>query len=99
MMYQDRDTGVEFYVRYLHMQGQARKADGTLWRPQDSIRAGEQVGFLGNTGPGSTGAHLHMDVHRGVNLFGGSNFSHSIDPRAFFEYRFVHHWPGLNIRQ
>lgn len=47
--------------RYYHLQGIGFKSDGTQWSAGDEIKAGEILGFVGNTGVG-TGPHLHFEV-------------------------------------
>lgn len=48
------DHGNHFRTRYLHLQK-------SLVRPGDSVKRGEVIGLVGNTGR-STGAHLHYEV-------------------------------------
>ena len=90
-------NGTAWYVRYLHLRNLPARANGTRLHAGNTVSAGEQIGFLGNTPPG-TGAHLHIDVHRNFDPRNGGNFSRSIDPRAFFADGFVSPWPQLNIR-
>lgn len=48
------DHGNHFRTRYLHLQK-------SLVRPGDSVKRGEVIGLVGNTGR-STGPHLHYEV-------------------------------------
>ena len=95
--YNDPVTGTRFYARYLHLQHPPARADGSLLTMGAQVQAGEQIGFLGDTPPG-TAAHKHIDVHRNFNPSGGQSFLNSIDPRAFFSEGFVGSWNGLNIQ-
>ena len=66
-----------FYVGYSHLRAEGLDV-GT------KVKEGDTIGFVGNTGSASSGAHLHLTVskqHKGV--FGPTNVK--IDPIEFIK--------------
>lgn len=70
----ERDGGRANYIRILHEDGTMAvyahlQAEGTLVTPGRRVRAGQRIGYSGNTGF-STGPHLHfvVQVNRGMRL-------------------------------
>lgn len=61
---------------YMHMR------DDPLVRPQETVEAGQLLGYVGNTG-NSYGAHLHYNINLGPG-FGGSSGSNAINPLTYF---------------
>lgn len=69
-------------VRYLHL-----KTGSILVSRNDSVRRSERLATSGNTGTGSTGAHLHFDVNNALKLNGGDmNSSNTINPKYFWPH-------------
>ena len=97
LSYFDYDSGTEYFVRFLHLQHHPRRLNNTNLAAGNTVTAGEHVGRLGNTGD-SSGAHLHMDVHRNFDPTVTGNFSRSVDPRVFFADGLIRQWNGLNIQ-
>ena len=84
----------------MHMQSRpVVNRYGTMVNVANSMTLydGEHFGHLGNTGA-STGAHLHIDVHRLNTRDFSRGWENTIDPRAFFRYGFSARWPYLNIQ-
>lgn len=73
------DNGGGVLTRYLHMY-----ASGVLVRAGQQVRAGEQIGLVGNEG-NTTGCHLHFEVHTA----GGLDNTTAIDPLPFLTHRGV----------
>lgn len=66
-----------WYVGYCHLKAEGH-AVGT------KVREGDTIGFVGNTGSASTGAHLHMTVSSKLKgVFGVT--SDKIDPIQFIK--------------
>lgn len=63
----DLDHGFQYTTRYAHLSK-------SLVRPGQTVKRGDIIGLVGNTGK-STGPHLHYEV-----LFRG----HAVDPRNFY---------------
>ncbi|MFI7080934.1 M23 family metallopeptidase [Micromonospora sp. NPDC049903] len=71
----------EVVTRYCHLIRRPEVAIG------DAVTAGEVIGFVGNSG-GSSGPHLHFEVH--VNVPDGpynANSSNAVDPVPFMRDR------------
>ena len=49
-----------------------------------SVRQGEQIGQIGNTG-NSSGPHLHFEVHKGKYAFSSSSAGNAVDPMKVAE--------------
>ena len=70
--------GETVYVIYAHLSSEQRDSNGNFnFKAKDTVEAGQQLGFVGNTGDsvGVTGIHLHFEV-RDVNW-------NDLDPRGY----------------
>jgi len=98
--FRDSEGRMDYYMRYMHFIELPHVHRDGRWRDmtmRDTLRRGERFGRIGNTG-NSSGAHLHIDVHRvplgtTVGIFERRN---QMDPHAFFEPDFVTPWRVLS---
>jgi hypothetical protein len=65
------------YFAYLHLQSPAIVNVG------ENVKIGQTLGYVGNTGSNSRGAHLHITVSDSEQAFGG--LGNLIDPWAFIQ--------------
>lgn len=66
------------FVGYCHLQEKPKLVKGT------TIKIGQTIGFVGNTGSASKGAHLHLTIGPKANsVFIGTVF----DPEKFIDWR------------
>ncbi|MFA6171925.1 MAG: M23 family metallopeptidase [Patescibacteria group bacterium] len=73
--FRDKEYGT-LVIRFMHLKRLSRKG---------KYKAGEIIGYTGNTGKATTCPHLHTDISRGkVNIRKFSNF---IDPEKYFSKR------------
>lgn len=75
----DKDRKV-WYIGYCHLAGEkgdinckagAKSKLATTLKVGDKVKAGDTIGFVGNSGSASSGAHLHATLGKGVkDVFG-----------------------------
>ncbi|WP_349408758.1 M23 family metallopeptidase [Pseudalkalibacillus sp. SCS-8] len=63
---------------YAHMRSGTRK-----FSVGDTVNVGDVLGLMGNTGEGSTGQHLHFEIHDGT---WNSSKSNSVDPENYINF-------------
>ena len=101
--FRDRDTGIYYFMRYMHMQAFPQVQREWQWVDLNdsgsmTVNANERIGLVGTTGS-STSDHLHIDVQRqNTRSWDGSSWYRTIDPRAFFAPDFANPWPSLNVQ-
>jgi murein DD-endopeptidase MepM/ murein hydrolase activator NlpD len=66
-----------YYIGYAHL-----KAEGL--EVGQKVKEGDTIGFVGNTGSASSGAHLHLTVSKEIKGVFGPTQS-KIDPIAFIK--------------
>ena len=68
---------------YMHMLDQPKNSSGTPWRTGDTVRGGDFLGAIGNTGASSS-AHLHYQIQD--NAGGSSTGGTKYNPLTYFNW-------------
>ena len=52
------------YTIYLHMSAPPADESGKRWKPGDEVKAGQQLGIVGQTSKAAKGCHVHFEARR-----------------------------------